>query len=119
MSSANYCATSWRDSTIIAPVTAYHQRSCVETYSKFSRAATMVHGHGGGWAGATMAPEGKDHIKGQACLGCKRNSLLLEPQVLHCPHCQGTDIIRHGTTRQGNQRYRCPRWNARCLTCVP
>ena len=28
-------------------------------------------------------------------------------QVLHCPHCQGTDIIRHGTTRQGKQRYRC------------
>ena len=28
-------------------------------------------------------------------------------QVLHCPHCQGTDIIRYGTTRQGKQRYRC------------
>ena len=28
-------------------------------------------------------------------------------QVLHCPHCQGTDIIRHGMTRQGKQRYRC------------
>jgi transposase-like protein len=28
-------------------------------------------------------------------------------QVLHCPHCQGTAIIRHGTTRQGKQRYRC------------
>jgi transposase-like protein len=28
-------------------------------------------------------------------------------QVLHCPHCQGTDIVRHGTTRQGRQRYRC------------
>jgi transposase-like protein len=28
-------------------------------------------------------------------------------QVLHCPHCQGTDIVRHGTTRQGKQRYRC------------
>ena len=28
-------------------------------------------------------------------------------QVLHCPHCQGTNIIRHGTTRQGKQRYRC------------
>src|SRR5215470_16136580 len=27
-------------------------------------------------------------------------------QVLHCPHCQGTDIIRHGTTRQGKHRYR-------------
>ena len=28
-------------------------------------------------------------------------------QVLHCPHCQGTAIVRHGTTRQGKQRYRC------------
>ena len=28
-------------------------------------------------------------------------------QVLHCPHCQGTDIVRYGTTRQGKQRYRC------------
>ena len=28
-------------------------------------------------------------------------------QVLHCPHCHGTDIVRHGTTRQGKQRYRC------------
>jgi insertion element IS1 protein InsB len=32
-------------------------------------------------------------------------------QVLHCSHCHGTDIVRHGTTRQGKQRYRgraCP-----------
>ena len=36
----------------------------------------MVHGHGGSWVGATMAPEGKDNVKGQACLVCKRNSLL-------------------------------------------
>ena len=28
-------------------------------------------------------------------------------QVLHCPHCQGTNIIRHGKTRQGKPRYRC------------
>ena len=28
-------------------------------------------------------------------------------QVLHCPYCQGTDIIRHGTTPEGKQRYRC------------
>ena len=28
-------------------------------------------------------------------------------QVLHCLHCQGTDIIRHGANRQGKQRYRC------------
>jgi transposase-like protein len=28
-------------------------------------------------------------------------------QVLHCPNCQGTDVVRHGKTRQGKQRYRC------------
>jgi transposase-like protein len=28
-------------------------------------------------------------------------------QVLHCPHCHGTTIVRHGITRQGKQRYRC------------
>jgi transposase-like protein len=28
-------------------------------------------------------------------------------QLLPCPHCQGTDIVRHGKTRQGKQRYRC------------
>jgi transposase-like protein len=28
-------------------------------------------------------------------------------QVLHCPNCQGTDIVRHGRSRQGKQRYRC------------
>ena len=31
---------SWPDSTIIAPVTAYHQRSCVETYRRSSRASS-------------------------------------------------------------------------------
>jgi transposase-like protein len=28
-------------------------------------------------------------------------------QVLHCPYCQGTDRIRHGTSSEGKQRYRC------------
>jgi len=32
---------------------------------------------------------------------------LMIIQVLHCPNCQGTDIVRHGRTRQGKQRYRC------------
>ena len=27
--------------------------------------------------------------------------------ALHCPYCQGTDIVRHGKTRHGKQRYRC------------
>jgi len=31
--------------------------------------------------------------------------MILQP--LHCPHCHSTDIVRHGTTRQGKQRYRC------------
>lgn len=28
-------------------------------------------------------------------------------QVLHCPNCQGTDIVRPGKTRQGQQRSCC------------
>ena len=28
-------------------------------------------------------------------------------QVLHCPDCRGTDSVRHGTTPEGKQRYRC------------
>jgi hypothetical protein len=29
------------------------------------------------------------------------------------PNCRGTDIVRHETTRQGKQRYRCR--EKRCL----
>jgi transposase-like protein len=28
-------------------------------------------------------------------------------QVLHCPRCQGTDLVRHGKTPQGKHRDRC------------
>ena len=28
-------------------------------------------------------------------------------QVLHCPYCQGTDIVRHGKSPEDKQRYRC------------
>jgi transposase-like protein len=28
-------------------------------------------------------------------------------QVLHWPSCQGTDMVRHGTTPEGKQRSRC------------
>lgn len=31
-------------------------------------------------------------------------------QVLHCPNCQGTDIVRHGKTRQGGIRLRRDNW---------
>src|SRR5215831_6175358 len=33
-----------------------------------------MHIHGGSGVGAAMTPEGQDNLKGQACLGCKRNS---------------------------------------------
>ena len=28
-------------------------------------------------------------------------------QVLHCPYCQDTDIVRHSKSPEGKQRYRC------------
>jgi transposase-like protein len=28
-------------------------------------------------------------------------------QVLHCPYCQGIDIVKHGLSSEGKQRYRC------------
>ena len=28
-------------------------------------------------------------------------------QIPHCRHCGGTNVIRHGYTRKGKQRYRC------------
>jgi len=28
-------------------------------------------------------------------------------QVLHCPYCQGIDIVRHGKSPEGKQRYCC------------
>ena len=28
-------------------------------------------------------------------------------QVLHCPYCQGTDIVKQGLSPEGKQRYRC------------
>jgi len=28
-------------------------------------------------------------------------------QVLHCPYCQGIDIVKHGMSPEGKHRYRC------------
>ncbi len=28
-------------------------------------------------------------------------------QSLHCPHCQGADIVQHGKSFEGNQSCRC------------
>jgi transposase-like protein len=37
-------------------------------------------------------------------------------QVVHCPYCRGMDIVRHGTTPEGKQRYRCRACPARGRT---
>jgi len=29
-------------------------------------------------------------------------------RVLHCPYCHGSDIVKHGLSSEGKQRYRCP-----------
>lgn len=31
--------------------------------------------------------------------------MVLEP--VHCPDCDGTQVIKHGRTPEGKQRYRC------------
>lgn len=31
--------------------------------------------------------------------------MVLEP--VHCPNCDGINVIKHGTTAAGKQRYRC------------
>ena len=36
--------------------------------------------------------------------------------ALTCPDCHSTDIVRHGKTRQGKQRYRCR--NQDCSRCT-
>jgi transposase-like protein len=28
-------------------------------------------------------------------------------QVLHCPYCHGSDMVKHGLSPEGKQRYRC------------
>jgi hypothetical protein len=45
----------------------------------------MVHVHGRRRVGATMPPEGKDNLKGQACLGCKRNGMRT---LVHTPRAE-------------------------------
>jgi transposase-like protein len=32
---------------------------------------------------------------------------MMITQVRHCPYCQGSDIVRHGTSPEGKRRYRC------------
>ena len=31
--------------------------------------------------------------------------MVVEP--IHCPTCEGTDVVKHGKTSDGKQRFRC------------
>jgi hypothetical protein len=53
-----------------------------------------------------MAPEGEDYVKGQACLGCKRSSMLLEPQHVRKVQRETRKTIARPTAGAG-------RWGAR------
>jgi insertion element IS1 protein InsB len=35
---------------------------------------------------------------------------------IHCPCCQNIDVIKHGITAQGKQRYRCKNLSCTCQT---
>jgi hypothetical protein len=67
---------------------------------------------GGSGSGATMAPQGEDHLKRHACLGCKRNHVLPEPQR---GHRRGTDrpmeSVAESLCQASHRRYppRAPR----------
>jgi insertion element IS1 protein InsB len=37
---------------------------------------------------------------------------------MRCPACQSTDVIKHGTTAQGKQRYRCENFSCSAQTVL-
>jgi len=43
---------------------------------------------------------------------------MMMTHVLHCPYCQGIDLVRHGTTPDGKPRYRCRACPDRGRTCL-
>lgn len=41
-------------------------------------------------------------------------SMVLEPVV--CPSCGSSDVVKHGQSREGKQRYKCR--NSECARCT-
>ena len=33
--------------------------------------------------------------------------MAVEVEVVQCPHCQGSEVVKYGTTSNGKARYRC------------
>ena len=42
--------------------------------------------------------------------------MVVEP--IHCPACQGTDVVQHGKTSDGKQRFRCQHETCTSVTCI-
>lgn len=42
--------------------------------------------------------------------------MVVEP--IHCPACQGTDVVKHGKTSDGKQRFRCQNETCPSVTCI-
>ena len=33
--------------------------------------------------------------------------MAVEVEVVRCPHCQGSEVVKYGTASNGKERYRC------------
>ena len=42
--------------------------------------------------------------------------MVVEP--MHCPTCQGTDVVKQGKTSDGKQRFRCQNATCMTVTCI-
>ena len=42
--------------------------------------------------------------------------MVLEP--VHCPNCDSVDVVRHGKTAEGKQRYLCRHQECCCRTFI-
>jgi transposase-like protein len=54
--------------------------------------------------------------------------MAVEGEVVRCPHCQGSEVVKYGTTSNGKARYRCQQeatwgrtfiWTYAYPGCVP
>jgi transposase-like protein len=42
--------------------------------------------------------------------------MVVEP--IHCPACEGTEVVKHGKTSDGKQRFRCQHETCTSVTCI-
>jgi hypothetical protein len=77
---------SWRDSTIIASVSAYHRGSYAERYSRFNALRFIEHVHAQGCGEADLKPFGVQLMLGE---GIRLPAIVIEHS------CQGHILLDH------------------------